>query len=176
MKDLQKCFLWNFFKDLNMEWWMFEWKNYALVVNKILPFFQGGVNWGKGERRIWKIKRRWNYGAGAVLLKRVGGRGGGWHFAYLFFSRLIIFTFRNYYTFCEIILYIWGKIIFFCHHNFMKKFNSISSIWTWKYPIIYNLIYVSIKGFKKSKNRSEGIGKKDFKKGYITSWVKGRVP
>ena len=48
MKDLQKCFLWNFFKGLNIEWWMFEWKNYALVVNKILPFFQGGVNWGGG--------------------------------------------------------------------------------------------------------------------------------
>ena len=82
MKDLQKCFLWNFFKGLNIERWMFEWKNYALVVNKILPFFQGGVNWGgggggEGERRIWKIKRRWNYGAGAVFLKRVVGEGGG---------------------------------------------------------------------------------------------------
>ena len=55
---------------------------------------------------------------GQVFLK------GGWHFSYLIFSRFIIFTFRYYFTLCKIVLYIWRKIIFFCHHNFMKKGHS----------------------------------------------------
>ena len=54
---------------------------------------------------------------GHVFLK--GGRG--WHFSYLIYSRFIIFTFRNYFTLCKTVLCIWIKIIFFCHHNFMKK-------------------------------------------------------
>ena len=49
---------------------------------------------------------------------------GDWHFCYLIFSRFIIFTFRNYSTFCIIVLYICRKIIFFCQHNFMKKIRS----------------------------------------------------
>ena len=53
---------------------------------------------------------------GQVFLK-----GGGWHFSYLIFSRFIIFTFKNYFIFCKIVLCIWRKIIFFCHHNFMNK-------------------------------------------------------
>ena len=39
----------------------------------------------------------------------------------LIFSRFIIFTFRNYFTICKIVLCIWRRIIFFCDHNFMKK-------------------------------------------------------
>ena len=45
----------------------------------------------------------------------------GWHFSYLIFSRFIIFTFRNHFTLCKFVLCIWRKIIFFCHHNFVKK-------------------------------------------------------
>ena len=60
-----------------------------------------------------------------VFLKRVRGGGGvSWHFYYLFFSRFIIFLFRNYFTLCKILLCIWRKIMFFCHHNFMNKGDS----------------------------------------------------
>ena len=55
---------------------------------------------------------------GQVFLK---GGVGGWHFPYLIFSRFIIFTFRNYFTLCKIVLSIWRKNIFFCQHNFKKK-------------------------------------------------------
>ena len=59
---------------------------------------------------------------GQVFLK--GGGGEDCHFSYLIFSRLIIFTFRNYFTFCQIVLFIWRKNIIFYHHNFMKKDHS----------------------------------------------------
>ena len=64
-------------------------------------------------------KKGWKYVARAGLLKR-----RGWLFSYLIFSRFIIFTFRNYFTLCKIVLCIWRKTIFFCHHNFMKKCHS----------------------------------------------------
>ena len=50
--------------------------------------------------------------------------GGGWYFSYLMFSRFLISTFRNYFILIKIVLCIWRKIIFFCHHNFMKKGHS----------------------------------------------------
>ena len=71
------------------------------------------VGWGG----IWKIKKR----GGSMVQGQVFLKGRCWHFSYLFFSRFIIFTFRNYFTLCKIELYIWRKIIFFCYHNFMKK-------------------------------------------------------
>ena len=90
-----------------------------------LPFFKGESGskfWLpplEGRAGIWKIlKSGWKYGAGAGLLKR-----GDWHFSYLIFSRFIIFTFRNYFTLCKIVLCIWRNI-FFCHHNFLKKGRS----------------------------------------------------
>ena len=55
---------------------------------------------------------------GQIILKR-----GSWHFSYLIFLRFIIFTFRNYFTLCKIVLCIWRRIIF-CYHNFMKKSHS----------------------------------------------------
>ena len=62
------------------------------------------------EGRLWKIfKRGWKYGAGAGLLKR----RGGWHFSHLFFSRFIIFTFRNYFILCKTVLCIQRKKKFF---------------------------------------------------------------
>ena len=83
------------------------------------PLFKGGkvnLDWGnqsKFREGIWKIM----YEAGAGLLKR----GWGWHFSYLICSRFIIFTSRNYYTLCKIVLCIWRKTIFFCHHIFWRK-------------------------------------------------------
>ena len=87
------------------------------------PFLQEGRSkfWLPSmEEGIWKInKSGWKYGAGAVLLKR-----REWHFSNLIFSRFIIFTFRNYFTLCKIVLCIWRKITFFCHHNFMQNGHS----------------------------------------------------
>ena len=73
----------------------------------------------KGESKLWLPP--WEVGKSekAGLLKRRGGVD--WHFSYLIFSRFIIFTFRNYFTLCKIVLCIWRKITFFCHHNFMKN-------------------------------------------------------
>ena len=68
------------------------------------------------SRDLKNFKEGWKHVAEAGLLKR-----GGWPFSYLVFSRFIIFTFRNYFTLCKIVLRIWRKIIFFCYHNFMKK-------------------------------------------------------
>ena len=104
----------------------------------------------RGEE-IWKIrKREWNYGAGAGLLKRMKGVEGGCHFSYLIFSKLIIFTFRNYVTLCKLLLCIWRKIIFFCHHSFMKKI--ILSCLKMNLKISYKLRQPDIsKGLKKSK-------------------------
>ena len=87
------------------------------------PFFKGGKANSDyrprkgGNLRI--LKRGWKYGAGAGLLKR-----GDRRFSYLIFSRFIIFTYGNYFTLCKIVLCIWRKIIFFCHHNFMRKGHS----------------------------------------------------
>ena len=75
------------------------------------PFLKGG-----SEK---KLKRGWNYGARAGLLKM-----GDCRFSYLIFSRFIIFTFRNYFTLCKILLCISRNIISFCHHNLMKKGHS----------------------------------------------------
>ena len=83
----------------------------------------------KGGSKFWlpppeggdpkNFKKGWKYGVGEGLLKR-----GGWHFFYIIFSKFIIFTFTNYFTLCKVMLCIWRKIIFFCHHNFMKKGHS----------------------------------------------------
>ena len=59
---------------------------------------------------------------GQVFLK---GRGWWWYFSYLIFQRFIIFALKLLYSlqYClnKIVLCIWRKIIFFCHHNFMKN-------------------------------------------------------
>ena len=72
------------------------------------------------EGGIWKIKK----GGGSMVQGQVLLKWGDWHFSYLIFSRFIIFTFRNYFTLCKIVLCIWRKTIFFCHHNFLKKDHS----------------------------------------------------
>ena len=65
------------------------------------PFFLKGG--------IWKIKK----GGGSMVQGQVFLKGGGsWHFSYLIFLRFIIFTFRNYFALCKIVLCIWRKIIF----------------------------------------------------------------
>ena len=92
------------------------------------PLFKGGGGkfWlPSPEGATWKLKKGGgSILQGQVLLKGWGREGGGWHFSYLIFSRCIIFTFRNYFTLCKIVLCIWRKIIFFCHHNFTKKGHS----------------------------------------------------
>ena len=106
-----------------LSYWIQRWHIVNSYHSSDPPLFKGGeVNFKYLCRRggIWKIKKReWKYGAGASLLKR-----GSWHFSYLIFSRFIIFAIRNYFTLCKIVLYIWRRMIFFCHHNFMKKGHS----------------------------------------------------
>ena len=72
--------------------------------------------------RIWKIKKKADGSMvqGQAFLKE---GWGSWHFSFLVFTRFIIFTFRNYFTLCKIILCILKKT-FFCHSNFMKKGHS----------------------------------------------------
>ena len=53
---------------------------------------------------------------GQVFLKG----GGGCHFSYLFFSRFIIFTFRNYFTLCKIVAHM-KKKYFFLSSKFYEK-------------------------------------------------------
>ena len=74
------------------------------------PLFKGGkVNFDYLPPR-GKIQKRGGtmVQAQVFLLKR----GRGWHFSYFIFSRLIIFTFRNFFTLFKILSYIWRKIIF----------------------------------------------------------------
>ena len=82
----------------------------------------GKVNFNDLLRRgggwLWKIENReWKYDAGAGLLNR-----GGWHFSYLIFSSFIIFTGRNYFTLCKIVLCIWRKFFFSATIILWKKF------------------------------------------------------
>ena len=90
------------------------------------PFLKGGgVNFDylpQREGESEKLKK----GGGSMVQGQVVLKGGrGWcNFFYIIFSRFVSFTFRNYFTLCKIVLCIWRKIIFFCHHNFRKKGNS----------------------------------------------------
>ena len=59
-------------------------------------------------REILKIKKE----GGSTVEGQAYLKGGGWHFFYLIFSKFIIFTFRNCFTLCKIVLCIWRKIIF----------------------------------------------------------------
>ena len=83
-----------------------------------LPLFITSIEGG-----IWKIER--GRGNGNMVLGQVFLKWGGWHFFYLIFSRFIIFTFRNYFTLCKIVLYfeehfffaniiLWKKVILSC--------------------------------------------------------------
>ena len=53
-----------------------------------------------------------------MVQEQVFLKGGGWHFSYLIFSRLIIFKFRNYFILCNIALCV------MLYHNFIKKSHS----------------------------------------------------
>ena len=46
-------------------------------------------------------------------------QGQGWHFSYLIFQGFSFLHLEI--ALCKTALCIWKKIIFFCHHNFMKK-------------------------------------------------------
>ena len=67
---------------------------------------------GGGNLKNYKKWGGSKYGAGAGIFKK---DGGSWHFSYLIFPRFIIFTFRNDFTLCKIVLCICR--FFFCHHN-----------------------------------------------------------
>ena len=75
-------------------------------VNKFwLPPLEGG-----GEPKTFLN------GGGSMVREHVflKGGGGNWHFSYLIFSRFIIFTFRNYFTLCKIVLcYAFEEKLFF---------------------------------------------------------------
>ena len=43
-------------------------------------------------------------GGGSMVQGQVFLKAGGWHFPDLIFSRLIIFTFRNYFSLCKIVI------------------------------------------------------------------------
>ena len=78
---------------------------------------EGGVNFNwlprrGGSGKLKKVVEVWCRGGSSWRL------GRSWHFLNLIFSRFIIFTFRNYFTHCKVVLYIWRKVIFSCHHNF----------------------------------------------------------
>ena len=108
-----------------MEAWIFK-PNFHSSHPQPFPFLKGGeVNFDylPHSGGIWKIKkRRWKSGAGASVHIRVGEEGE--YFSNLIFSRFVIFIFRNYFKLCKTVSWIWRKIIFFCHHNFMKKSYS----------------------------------------------------
>ena len=74
---------------------------------------------GMGE---WKIKKR----GGSMVQKQVFLKGEDCHFSYLIFSRFIIFTFRNYFTLCKIVLYTFAKL---CCAFEEKLFFSATIIW-----------------------------------------------
>ena len=52
---------------------------------------------GGGESE--KLRKR-----GGSMVQGQVLKGGGWHFSYLIFSMFVIFTFRNYFTLCKIML------------------------------------------------------------------------
>ena len=85
------------------------WLKFAsLPVHSTLPFnlkleSTAKISWFRPPSggKIWKINNRgWKYGAEAGLLKR-----GRWHFPYLIFLRFIIFTFRNYFPLCKLVIH-----------------------------------------------------------------------
>ena len=104
------------------------WKNgdYDICIVWTLPFLKGGVKFWlpPPDGGKYELKK----GGGTIVERQAFLKGGwgewGWYFSNLIFSRFIIFTFRNYFSLCKIVLCIWRKIIFFCHHNFMKKGHS----------------------------------------------------
>ena len=104
---------------------MHQWKLLSCIVQTPLPSIF--LRMGGGE--IWlpppdggsgKLKK----GGGSTVQGQVFLKGEGLELSYLMLSRFIIFTFRNYFTLCKILLCIWRKIIFFCHHNFYEKGHS----------------------------------------------------
>ena len=67
---------------------------------------------GGGEVNFNYLPRGGGGGGESEKLRKRGGsmvqgqvlKGGGWHFSYLIFSMFVIFTFRNYFTLCKIML------------------------------------------------------------------------
>ena len=80
----------------------------------------------------------------------------------IYFSRFIIFTFRNYFTLCKIVLCILRKIIFFYHHNLKKATGillfQISIIYVaWYLPLWLAFIISVDKWLLKCSNKSTRV-------------------
>ena len=118
-----ECYIITFVMYFNISAWPKQVWSVEQSELRTLPtrvFLKGG---GGSKFYFWKIlKRGWWKWAGVFK-----GVGAGTYpiqfFQGLSFLHLddIIFTFRNYFTLClcKIVLCIWRKIIFYCHHNFM---------------------------------------------------------
>ena len=95
-----------------------------------------------GEVGVLKLKKGWNYSAGAVLLKR------RWPALFLIdFVKVYHFSIRYYFILCKIMLY-----VALCYHNFMKKSHSKLSKNEHE-NVLYKLRFISllVKGFKRLK-------------------------
>ena len=104
---------------------------------------------------IWKIKKGPKIWCRRQVFFNEGGNGG-WQFSYLFFSKFIIFTFRNYLLYSlQTVLRIWKQKFFFYHHSFMKKrhsrlFKNDPENMPWVKTTWLLIFFVTV--FKKSKN------------------------
>ena len=113
-------------------------------------------------------------GVGSMVEEQVFLKGD-WPLSYLVFARLIIFAFKNCFTLCKIVLYIWKKIVVLCHHNFMKKSHSELSVGMCKEDWCVQLGqedgclreggWNCLKYFKRGWNRKEGRGTKILRSG-----------
>ena len=59
---------------------------------------RGGVNWEGGPEKLKEGVEVWGRGRSSEK------REGGWRFSYSIFSKFIIFTFKNYFTLCKVVL------------------------------------------------------------------------
>ena len=90
-----------------------EWKGIVRSPTHSHPFLKGGeLNFDYFPRRGGEGGGGWGGGGVFVGGGGGGGGGGGWHFTCLIFSRFIIFTFKNYFILCKIMLCILIKNYF----------------------------------------------------------------
>ena len=94
-------------KEVSYLSWQNTYPNLKTTCHIELKFFL----WTKLPENLLLAKYLKSVNAPCAFKKSVDG-GDGWHFSDIIFSRFISFTFRNYFTLCQIVLCIWMKIIF----------------------------------------------------------------